>query len=33
MIAGGPKAVAEGMANLATNRPDLFDWLLQKLAE
>jgi hypothetical protein len=30
---GGPRAVAGGIANLAKNRPDLFDWLLRKLAE
>jgi hypothetical protein len=30
---GGPGAVAKGMAQLAKSRPDLFDWLLRKLAE
>ena len=29
----GPKAIAEGMVQLAKRRPDLFRWLLAKLSE
>ena len=30
---GGPKAVAGGMARLVKTRPELFGWLLRKLAD
>ncbi len=29
----GPKAVAEGMARLASTRPELFGWLVKNLTE
>ncbi len=29
----GPSAVAEGIAQLASTRPDLFGWLVKKLTE